>query len=145
LLALNPLNPAFRSSIAIPADPYPAKPDAFTPDNATAVGSPDNTNDCMWEDMKINIAWRRNPPAMQEGVRAVGPAVHFGPYRTLFNRDVTVKIPFRRLLALGKKIQPYIYNHVTGQWDALEAARAAGGMLTFKTKVLGLFRAGVAE
>ena len=38
-----------------------------------------------------------------------------------------------------------MYNHVTGQWDALEAEKAFGGMLEFKTKVLGLFRAGVAQ
>jgi hypothetical protein len=145
LWVLNPFNPAFRSSIAIPADPYPAKPDDFSPDNATAVSDPANTNDCMWEDMKINIAWRQNPPAMQEGVRAVGPAVHFGPYRMLFNRDVTIRIPYRFFAALGKEVTAYMYNHVTGQWDALETERAAGGMLKFKTKVLGLFQAGVAE
>jgi hypothetical protein len=145
LWVLNPLSPAFRSSIAIPADPYPTQPDEFTPDNAMAVNDPADSNDCMWEDMKINIAWRRNPPDMQEGVTAVGPAVHFGPYRTLFNRDVTVGIPYRFFAALGKKVTPYIYNHVTGQWDALETEKAAGGMLKFKTKVLGLFRAGVAE
>lgn len=145
LWVLNPFNPAFRSSIAIPADPYPTKPDEFSPDNATAMSDPANTNDCMWEDMKINIAWRQNPPAMQEGVRAVGPAVHFGPYRTLFNRDVTVRIPYRFFAALGKEVTAYIYNHVTRQWEAIETEKAAGGMLRFKTKVLGLFRAGVAE
>jgi hypothetical protein len=145
LWALNPFNPAFRSSLAIPADPYPKQPDEFSPENAVAVSDPANTNDCMWEDMKMNISWRQNPPAMQEGVRAVGPAVHFGPYRTLFNRDVTVRIPYRFFAALGKEVTAYIYNHVTRQWEAIETEKAAGGMLQFKTKVLGLFRAGVAE
>ena len=75
--------------------------------------------------------------------RAVGPAVHFGPYRTFFNRDVTITIPYRRLLALGKPVRAYVYNHVTKDWDALEVEKAAGGTVTFKTKVLGLFQAGV--
>ncbi len=145
LWVLNPLSPAFRSSIAIPADPYPTRPDEFSPDNATAMNDPADTNDCMWEDMKMNISWRQNPPDMQAGVRAIGPAVHFGPYRTVFNRDVTVRIPYRFFAALGKEVTAYMYNHVTGQWDALEAEKAAGGMLEFKTKVLGLFRAGIAE
>ena len=145
LWALNPFNPAFRSSIAIPADPYPTQPDEFSPENAVAVSDPANTNDCMWEDMKMNISWRQNPPDMQAGVTAVGPAVHFGPYRTLFNRDVTVRIPYRFFAALGKEVTAYIYNHVTRQWEAIETEKAAGGMLQFKTKVLGLFRAGVAE
>jgi hypothetical protein len=145
LWVLKPFSPAFRSSIVIPADPYPAKPEEFSPDNATAVSGPADTNDCLWEDTKITIAWRKNPPAMQQGVMAVGPAVHFGPYRTLFNRDVTVRIPYRVFAALGKEAQAYIYNHVTGSWDALETEKAPGGMLQFKTKVLGLFRAGVAK
>ena len=145
VFVFNPVSPVFRSSISIPADPYPARPDEFTPDNATAVNDPEKTNDCLWEDMKMTIAWRRNPPPMQAGVRAVGPAVHFGPYRTVFNRDVTVKIPYRIFPAFGKQVQAYIYNHVTGAWDALESERAAGGMLQFTTQVLGLFRAGVVE
>jgi hypothetical protein len=143
--ALNPLNPVFRSSIAIPADPYPTQPDEFTPQTAVAVNSPDNTNDCLWEDTKIGIAWRMNPPAMQAGVTAAGPAVHMGPYRTLFNRDVTIRIPYRWYLARGRQVRPYIYNHVTQAWDALNPVKVAGGMVTFTTKVLGLFRAGVQE
>jgi hypothetical protein len=145
LRALNPFNPVFRSSIAVPADPYPNKPEEFSHDNATAVNDPADTNECLWEDMKLSIAWRQNPPAMQAGVKAAGPAVHFGPYRTIFNRDVTVRIPYRFFAALGKEVQPYIYNHTTGQWDALQAEKVAGGMVEFKTQVLGLFRAGCAE
>jgi hypothetical protein len=141
----NPFSPLFRTSLFIPRDPYPGEPENLTPDNATAVNDPKNTKDCLWEDTEFSIALRANPPDMQSGVKAVGPAVHFGPYRTLFNRDVTVRIPYRFFAGLGKKVTPYIYNHVTGQWDALEGKRTAGGMLKFKTKVLGLFRAGVAE
>lgn len=145
LWVLNPFNPVFRSSLAVPADPYPTRPETFAPDNATAVNDPADTNDCMWEDAKLSIAWRVNPPDMQEGVKAVGPAVHFGPYRTVFNRDVTVRIPYRFFAAFGKEVKPYIYNHVTGLWDALTVERAFGGMVEFKTQVLGLFRAGCSE
>lgn len=145
LFVFNPFSPVFRSSVTIPPDPYPTRPEQFTPDNATAVSDPADTNDCLWEDTRMLIGWRLNPPAMQDGLRAAGPAVHMGPYRTLFNRDVTVRIPYRRLLALGRNVRPYIYNHVTEQWDALDAEKVAGGMVQFKTQVLGLFRAGVAQ
>ena len=74
--------------------------------------------DCLWENTEITIAHQLNPPAMKNA-RAIGPAVHFGPYRTFFNRDVTITIPYRRLLALGKtgQVKAYIYNHVTEDWD----------------------------
>jgi hypothetical protein len=50
------------------------------------------------------------------------------------------------IMALNpSKVKPYIYNHVTQDWDALEPDSVAGGMVTFKTDVLGLFRAGVAK
>ena len=145
--ASGPFSPVRGASIEIPADPYPDRPEQFTPDNAVAVSDPENTNDCLWEDTTITIAWRMNPPALQRGVRPVGPAVHLGPYRTLLNRDATVTIPYRRLLALGaaNRITPYIYNHVTRQWDAIEGGTAENGLLRFKTKVLGLFRAGLAR
>jgi hypothetical protein len=37
----------------------------------------------------------------------------------------------------------YIYNHVTSDWDEIKAEKAENGLVTFKTQVLGLFRAGV--
>jgi len=131
-----------RAKIAIPADPYPDRPESFTRETAVPVNDPADTMDCLWEDTVISIGQPLNPPAMK-AARAVGPAVHFGPYRTFFNRDVTITIPYRRLLALGKTVKAYVYNHVTKDWDALEVEKAAGGTVTFKTKVLGLFQAGV--
>jgi hypothetical protein len=135
-------SPVNRAKIVIPPDPYPDRPESFTDKNAIPVNDPDDTYDCMWDDTNIIIGQQSNPPAMNIA-RAVGPAVHFGPYRTFFNRDVTITIPYRRLLALGKPVRAYVYNHVTKAWDALEVEKAAGGTVTFKTKVLGLFRAGV--
>jgi hypothetical protein len=96
----------------------------------------------MWEDTVITIGHRTNPPEMT-ATRAVGPAVHFGPYRTFFNRDVTVTLPYFRLLALGKEVKAYIYNHLTEDWDAVEVESVKNGLITFKTQVLGLFRAAV--
>ncbi len=64
----------------------------------------------------------------------------------IFNRDVTISIPYRVIAALNKaKVKPYIYNHVTGDWEAIEPEKVAAGLVTFKTDVLGLFRAGVAK
>ena len=74
---------------------------------------------------------------------AVGPAVHFGPYRTLFNRDVTVTIPYDAASTQNQLVSPYIYNHLTETWDKLQADSYSNGLLSFKTKVLGLFRAGI--
>ena len=135
-------SPVNRAKIVIPPDPYPDRPESFTDKNAIPVNDPDDTYDCMWDDTNIIIGQQSNPPAMNTA-RAVGPAVHFGPYRTFFNRDVTITIPYRRLLALGKTVKAYVYNHVTKDWDALDVEKTENGTVTFKTKVLGLFRAGV--
>jgi hypothetical protein len=135
-------SPINRAEIEIPPDPYPDRPESFTDKTAIPVNDPADTNDCMWEDTTILIGQQQNPPAMKSA-RAVGPAVHIGPYRTIFNRDVTVTIPFRMLQAIGKTVKPYVYNHVTKDWDALEAEKTGWGTITFKTKVLGLFQAGV--
>ncbi len=136
------LSPIKGSRIEIPADPYPDRPESFTPKTAIPINDPRDTNDCMWEDTVINIGHQINPPRMK-GTRAVGPAVHFGPYRMFFNRDVTISIPYKPMLALEGQVKAYIYNHVTNDWDAIEPEQAANGIVTFKTQVLGLFRAGV--
>lgn len=130
------------AKIDIPADPHPTWPEDFGPDNATLVTDPQHTYDCMWEDTVITIGHRTNPPAMTS-IKAVGPAIHFGPYRTFFNRDVTITIPYNRLRSFGKEVKAYIYNHVTEDWDAVEVESAKNGLVTFKTQVLGLFMAGV--
>jgi hypothetical protein len=131
-----------RAKIEIPADPYPGRPQDFTHEDAIPVNDPEDSYDCMWEDTVISIHRRINPPAM-ENTRAVGPAVQFGPYRNFFNRDVTVTIPYYRLLSLGKEVKAYIYNHVSEDWDAVEVESVRNGLVTFKTQVLGLFQAGV--
>ena len=128
--------------IEIPKDPYPERPQTFTPETAIPINDPKDTNDCMWEDTVINIGQQLNPPAMKSA-RSAGPAVHFGPYRNFFNRDVTITIPYRNMLAGGKEVNVYIYNHVTRDWDEIKAEKAENGLVTFKTQVLGLFRAGV--
>jgi hypothetical protein len=134
------------AKIEIPADPYPERPEGFTRETAVPVNDPADTMDCLWENTEITIAHQLNPPDMKNA-QAVGPAVHFGPYRTFFNRDITITIPYRRLLALGKRdqVKAYIYNHVTEDWESIETEQVANGKVTFKTKVLGLFRAGVAK
>ena len=94
-------SPVNRAKIEIPPDPYPDRPESFTRETAVPVNDPADTMDCLWEDTVISIGQPLNPPAMKTA-RAVGPAVHFGPYRTFFNRDVTITIPYRRLLCPGQ-------------------------------------------
>jgi hypothetical protein len=72
----------------------------------------------------------------------IGPAVHVGPYRNFFNRDITIAIPYDNSLASDKAINVYVYNHVTGDWDEIPVDRTTSDLVLFKTKVLGLFRAG---
>lgn len=131
-----------RAKIEVPPDPYPDRPQGFTFETALPVNGPEDTNDCMWEDTTITIGHRRNAPAMS-AAKAVGPAVQFGPYRTFFNRSVTISIPYSRLLAFGKEVKLYIYNHVLQDWDPVEVESAGNGLVTFKTRVLGLFQAGI--
>ena len=75
----------------------------------------------------------------------LGPAVHFGPYRSFFNRDVTITIPYNSDTAGGQTVKAYIYNHLTEDWDSInpESVDMNNNLVTFKTKVLGLFQAGV--
>lgn len=129
------------AGIVIPADPYPAWPEEFTPQAAVPINDPRETNDCLWEDTVISIAQQLNPPVM-EGSEPVGPAVHFGPYRTFFNRDVSISIPYDTAAAAGKEVKPHVYNELTKSWDELQAESVKNGLITFKTQVLGLFRAG---
>ncbi len=130
------------AKITIPADPYPDRPEGFTPETAVPVNDPTDTNDCMWEDTVINIGYLSDPPAMDNATLA-GPAVYFGPYRTFFNRDVTVTIPFDAASAAGGNVNVYIYNHVSKGWDLIGKESVQDGLVSCKTKVLGLFRAGV--
>ncbi len=129
------------AKIVIPPDPYPNWPESFTPSTAIPINDPADTNDCMWEDMDILVAERVNPPDMVNATPS-GPAVQFGPYRALFNRDVTITIPYDTNGTQGSEVYPYIYNHLTETWDKLQPDIASNGLLSFKTKVLGLFRAG---
>ena len=132
------------AKIEIPADPYPGRPDDFTWDTWIPLNDPDDTMDCLWEDLTVSIGVQKDPPAMQNA-QAIGPAVHVGPYRTLFNRDVTITIPYDTQTEDSENITVYIYNHLTEDWDALEAedVDSDGRLVTFSTKVLGLFQVGV--
>lgn len=144
------LSPIRNAKIVIPPDPAPQLPEDFTPPEqgldsaAVPFSDPNKPFDCMWEDTTIIIGQMKNPPAMKTA-RSVGPAVHFGPYRALFNQDVSITIPYRRFSALPGKVQPYIYNHLTKDWDEIDGAKVdfIKGTVTFKTQVLGLFMAGV--
>ncbi len=70
------------------------------------------------------------------------PAVRVGPYRTFFNRNVSITIPYS---GVGSRdLMVYIYNHVLDDWDPIEpeSVDTAKKLVTFKTQVLGLFQAG---
>jgi hypothetical protein len=132
------------AKIVIPPDPYPNRPESFTPSTAIPINDPADTNDCMWEDMDILVAERVNPPDMVNATPS-GSAVQFGPYRAMFNRDVTITIPYDTNGAQGSEVKPYIYNHLTKTWDELQAESYGSGLLIFKTKVLGLFQVGMTD
>jgi hypothetical protein len=134
------------AKIEIPADPYPGRPDDFTWDTWIPLNDPEDTMDCLWEDLTVSIGVQSNPPAMQS-VQAIGPAVHVGPYRTLFNRDVTITIPYDTQVEDAESMTVYIYNHLTEDWEALEAEDVdlEERLVTFKTKVLGLFQVGLSS
>ena len=134
------------AKIVIPADPYPTRPDNFTPQTAIPVSDPADTNDCLWEDTDINIGLQVTTP-VSTFAQFVGPAVYFGPYRTFFNRDVTVTIPYDSNQVSGETVRAYVYNHQTEDWDSItpETVDPLENLLTFKTQVLGLFRAGIGD
>jgi hypothetical protein len=137
----SPSSPIDGAKIEIPADPYPDRPDDFTRETGIPINDPTDSNDCMWEDTTITIGYREAPPSMSVGVPA-GPAVHFGPYRTFFNRDVTVTLPFDLDSPNAEVVGVYIYNHLSEDWDLIphESVDTDNQLVTFKTKVLGLFQ-----
>ncbi len=132
------------AKIIIPPDPYPDRPEGFTYETAVPINDPKDTNDCLWEDTVITISHQLNPPAMKH-VQPVGPAVLFGPYRNFFNRDITITLPYNSKKAGSGNVNVYIYNHVTEDWDSVDVEKVdqSAGLITFKTQVIGLFRAGV--
>ena len=134
------------AKIVIPPDPYPTRPDDFTPATAIPVNDPADTYDCLWEDTTINIGLQLTTPS-SDIVQFVGPAVYMGPYRTFFNRDVTITIPYDSSQAGSQTVRAYIYNHLKDDWDSItpDTVNAIDNLVTFRTKVLGLFRAGVGD
>ena len=140
----NPSSTIMGAKIEIPADPYPNWPEGFTPESAVPINDPTDTNDCLWEDTVITIGCQLNPPLMN-GALAVGPAVHFGPYRNFFNRDVTITIPYNTGSTDGQTVAVYIYNHLTEDWDLItpESIDKNNKRVTFKTQVLGVFQVAV--
>ena len=93
----SPLSIIKGAKIEIPADPYPDRPERFTVKTAIQPNDPNDTNDCLWEDTVITIGHQLNPPPMNHAL-PMGPAVHFGPYRNFFNRDVTITLPYYKIL-----------------------------------------------
>ena len=135
-------SPIKGAKIQIPADPYPDRPDDFTQETGIPINDPNDTNDCMWEDNVINIGHQVTPPSMNSA-DPVGPAIYFGPYRTFFNRDVTITIPYDGVLLSGQSAAAvYIYNHLSEDWDPIEieSVDSSNRLVTFKTQVLGLFQ-----
>ncbi len=132
----------YGAKIVIPGDPRPDFPETYTPDTADPIDDATDVNDCMWEDADITIAHRTNPPAMT-GITSLGPAIHFGPYRTIFNQDVTISIPYDDSVATGQTVRVGIYNHITEDWDSIipESVDTVNKLVVFKTQVLGLFQA----
>ena len=128
------------AKIVVPQDPSPDYPEAFTPETAIPFSETNEPFECMWNDTKIVVAHRTNPPAMESGT-AVGPAVHFGPYRLVFNCDVTLTIPYSTADAGNGEIGVSVYNHLTKAWEPVAIEAAANGLVTFKTQYLGLFQA----
>ena len=72
---------------------------------------------------------------------------HFGPYRTIFNQDVTITIPYEDSIPAGQTVGVGIYNHITEDWDLIdpESVDTANKVVVFKTQVLGLFQAVAVE
>jgi hypothetical protein len=142
----NPASDIDGAQIIIPSDPYPTSPEDFTPETAIPFNDPADPFECMWEDADITVAHRTNPPPMT-GIIPVGPAVHVGPYRFLFNCDVTVTIPYDTSAAGTLPVRVYVYNHLTEGWESIdhESIDVVNGFITFKTQTLGLFQAAAGD
>ena len=139
----DPTSKIAGAKIEIPADPYPDRPESFTPSTAIPINDPADTNDCMWEDTVINIGHHKNAHGMQ-GIKPLGKAVHIGPYRAIFNRDVTITLPYDKDPINAENVSVYIFNELTNGWDSIvpESISSVDKLVTIKTQVLGLFQVG---
>ncbi len=140
----NSASPIKGAKIAIPPDPYPDRPEFFTPQNAIPINDPADTNDALWEDTVINIGYQDDKDicdAMKKYAEPIGMPVYFGPYRTISNRDFTITIPYTKKIKNTAKVSAYIYNDLTRDWDGIPVASIdqKNKQITFKTQVLGLF------
>ena len=129
--------------IEIPGDPYPDKSETFTPADAIPINDPADTNDCLWEDTVINVGHHKNAKGIQ-GVEPLGKAVHIGPYRTKFNRDVTITLPYTEEPIDLENVNVYLFNELTQGWDSIEphSINTADKLVKIKTQVSGLFQVG---
>jgi hypothetical protein len=60
---------------------------------------------------------------------------------------VTITIPYDHTQVGTETVRAYIYNHQTEDWDSItpETVDPGNDLVTFKTQVLGLFRAGIGD
>ena len=131
------------AKIEMPADPYPDWPESFTPSTAIPITDPADTNDCLWEDTVINIGHQKNAHGIP-GVEPLGKAIHIGPYRTKFNRDVTITLPYTEEPVDPDNVSAYIFNELTQGWDSIEpeSINTVDKLVTIKMQVSGLFQVG---
>jgi hypothetical protein len=139
----DPYSQIAGAKIEIPGDPYPDWPESFTPSTAIPTNDPSDTLDCLWEDTVINIGHHKNAKGIQ-GVEPLGKAIHIGPYRTKFNRDVTIILPYTENPINVENVSVYIFNELTDGWDSIEPVNIdmEDKLVTIKTQISGLFQVG---
>ena len=136
--------PLAGARLAVPPDPKPGLPEGNRWDDYEVFVDPAEPFIGAWFDFEAYAA-----PGGRAPEHAAGPAVLFGPYRTIVNKPARVTLPLHAASDAAGTVRPVIHNEVTGGWDPVYPV--TGGRpaewdreartISFDTQVLGVFAA----
>ena len=126
----------------VPADPRPSLPEANRWDNYEVFVDPADPFIGAWFDFEAYAA-----PSIRAPENAAGPAVLFGPYRTIVNKPARITLPLAAEADDATSVEALIYNEVTREWDPVYPVTGgkpvewdrAGRRISFDSQVLGVF------
>jgi hypothetical protein len=138
--------------VQVARDAHPNVPESFDAKTYRAFTDPADNFVSAWDSFEAYIGTQNVPlDRLAKHSRVVGPAVLFGPYRTIVNRPATFTLP----LAAGTRLSPdeaarlraFVYNEASEDWDPVFLPAGSAPLrydartrrATFDTQVFGVF------
>ena len=128
--------------LQVQEDPRPGLPEANRWNDYEVFVDPAEPFIGAWFDFEAYAAAGARTPEY-----AAGPAVLFGPYRTIVNKPARITLPLDIEVDNAAAVEPVVYNEVTRHWDPVYPVAGgrpvewdrAGRTISFDTQVLGTF------